>query len=481
MVKYTLIALTSLLLACHTHALGQSDTLDNYIERLIESYAESNADDNQFDFSQNFENLDDIKKHPLDVNDVTEEQLSNLFFLNAIQRQAIIQHRQKYGAYIALEELQSIDVLDNDVIKILQYFLTLTPQPTNVFKFNNMFKAPKQTLFLKFKNVLQTRKGYIADTLGSTAYKGDPHHMFVRYKMESNNNFKMGFTAEKDPGESFFSASNKKGFDFYSGFAFIQNISRTIKTIALGDYTLSFGQGLVLHNDFGAGKSSYVMNIKKSGRTLRPYSSVNESNYFRGIAITTLPYRNVELTLLYSFKKVDGSIQADTLDLDIEQQATAILRSGYHRTASEIANQNNLSQTNYGGSLVYKMQKLHLGLHHLNYTFSKNFNKADQLYNLYAFSGTSLSNTGIDYNCSFRNATLFGEIAMSNNGGLAQVHGLLMPLDRHIDVSVCYRNYQKNYQVLEANAFGEGSQPINEKGIYFGMEARPTNAWKISS
>lgn len=481
MKKLILLSLTIIACAFNSHTYGQSDTLDSYIERLIEAYVESNADDIQFDFAQNFENLDDIIRQPFDVNEVSEEQLANLFFLNAIQRQAIIGHRQNYGAYIALEELQTIDALDIEAIKILQFFLTVNPQPTNVFKYNNMFKSPAQTLFVKHKTVLQNRKGYIADALGNTAYKGDPHHLFLRYKMESNNNFKMGFTAEKDAGESFFKGSNKKGFDFYSGYAFIQNISHKIKAVALGDYTLSFGQGLVLHNDFGAGKSSYVMNIKKSGRTLRPYSSVNESNYFRGIAITTLPYRNVELTLLYSSKKVDGSIRKDTLDLDIETQATAILRSGYHRTASEIANQNNLTQTNYGGRLIFKSNKIHLGIHHLNYSFSSYLSKADQLYNLYAFKGLSLSNTGIDYNFVYKNASLFGELAMSNNGGIAHVHGILMPLDRHVDLSVSYRNYQKNYVVLEANALGEGSLPINEKAIYAGIEVRPTNTWKVST
>lgn len=46
---------------------------------------------------------------------------------------------------------------------------------------------------------------------------------------------------------------------------------------------MSLGQGLILRqNDFGAGKSSFVLNVKQQVGQLRPYSSVNEVNFFRG-------------------------------------------------------------------------------------------------------------------------------------------------------------------------------------------------------
>jgi hypothetical protein len=462
-------------------SLGQSDSIDLYLERLIEAYAENNDGGESFDYAANFEVLDDIRKRPYDLNKVSEEELNNLFFLNASQRQAIVNHRIEYGDFISLEELQSVDELDNDVIKIISFFLTVTPRVENEFKLGNIFAAPKQTLFLKYKRVMQSRSGYEKDTNGISNYLGDPNHLFMRYRFDSNNNFALGFTAEKDPGEQFFTGSNKKGFDYYSGYIFIKNVSRRIKSIALGDYTLSFGQGLILHNDFGAGKSAFVMNIKKGGRVIRPYSSVNESNYFRGAAVTILPAKNMELTLLYSNKKIDGSINNDTLDIDGFDEVTSILRDGYHRTEAEITKQNSLTQTNFGGRLSYKKGNVSLGLHHLTYIFSNEYSRSNEPYNLYTFRGTQLGNTGIDYNYYYKNFTFFGEVARSDNGSLAQIHSLLMPLDRRLDFSISYRNFAPDYQVLEANAFSEASLPINEKALYMGIEARPNNAWKFST
>ena len=94
----------------------------------------------------------------------------------------------------------------------------------------------------------------------------------------------MALTAEKDRGEEFFTGSNKQGFDFYSAHLFIKDYNRTIKAIAIGDYAVSFGQGLILYSGFGAGKSSYVMNIKRTvPGCCGTYTSVNESNFQRGL------------------------------------------------------------------------------------------------------------------------------------------------------------------------------------------------------
>src|SRR5690606_6770562 len=118
----------------------------------------------------------------------------------------------------------------------------------------------------------------------------------------------------KDPGETFFRADNKAGFDFYSGFIHMQDLSPLIKKIEIGDYAVSLGQGLILHNGFGSGKSALVMNIKKDGQSLRPYSSVNETNFFRGGGITLTPSRNTSITAFYSRKSIDGTISIDTLE-----------------------------------------------------------------------------------------------------------------------------------------------------------------------
>lgn len=63
-----------------------------------------------------------------------------------------------------------------------------------------------------------------------------------------------GLTAEKDAGEPFFTKYNRKGYDSYTGYLFLQNLGR-LKTLALGHYRASFGYGLVMNMGFSMGKS----------------------------------------------------------------------------------------------------------------------------------------------------------------------------------------------------------------------------------
>ena len=59
----------------------------------------------------------------------------------------------------------------------------------------------------------------------------------------------------------------------------------------------------------------------------------------------------------------------------------------------------------------------------------------------------------------------FGESALSKNGAQAHLFGLLLSLDRKMDVSLLYRNYDKKYQCLNCNAFGESSKSQAEQGF----------------
>jgi hypothetical protein len=50
----------------------------------------------------------------------------------------------------------------------------------------------------------------------------------------------------------------------------LQRYKSWLPAVMIGDFNASFGQGLIMHSGFGAGKSSFVTSIKKTGYTLRP-------------------------------------------------------------------------------------------------------------------------------------------------------------------------------------------------------------------
>src|SRR5690606_27719461 len=95
-----------------------------------------------------------------------------------------------------------------------------------------------------------------------------------------------------------------------------------LKTLALGDYQLSFGQGLVSASAFGVGKGGEtITTVRRSDLGIRPYTSTLENTFFRGAAATYSLTSTLNLTGFFSHKKVDVSFQLlqDSLDQLNEQ------------------------------------------------------------------------------------------------------------------------------------------------------------------
>lgn len=452
------------------------------VTAIIEDFLE-NSDAENFDFNTVFENLNYYFNHPLDINSVTEQELRDLIIISETQINSFIDHRNRFGKFLSIYELQSIDSWNINFIRNIIPFLTINKGFEELYKFDwkQFYKSGESDLFLKTKRVLQERKGYIRNEEGNKPYIGDPNSFYLRYRYQAGNYFRFGITAEKDPGEPFFKDINRYGFDFYSFFIHGTKLNSKINSVTLGDFTVSMGQGLILHNDFGGRKSSFVMNIKKGNRFVRPYSSVNEVNYFRGAATEFQLTDKFKLGVFASYKPVNARLDSDTLDNTDFERFTSIIESGLHRTESERLVKNVIKQHNVGSSLKFENNNLRIGLNYLYTGFNVTFLRDEELYRKYVFSGDYLHNGSVDYQFQKRNFTFFGEGAMSQNGGTAFTNGVLVSLDRRMDLSLLYRDFSPEYQVLNANAFADGSLPINEKGLYLGLEIRPFSKVIIST
>jgi hypothetical protein len=473
---HRLIVVIFMLMPCMAvlHAQQPEDIQsNNLLSNIIEDFLET-VEAEEFDFNTLLETLSFFYENPLDINTVTEQDLRELIILNEIQIGNFINYRNSFGDFLSIYELQAIPSWDLGTIRNVLPFLRHGGSGMDFYlNFRDALRNGNSLMFLKAKRVLEQRKGYKPNAAGITPYQGDPNHLYVRYRYEFGQLFRAGFTMEKDPGEPFFSGVNRYGFDFYSFFVNARNINRTVRELSIGDYSISLGQGLILQNFFGGGKSSFVLNVKRGGRMIRPYNSVNETNFYRGVATELRLSRYFTLGLFGSYRYTNGRVLTDTLDNTDFERFTSLATDGFHRTESEISRKNQILQTNGGGRLSFQKNNLRIAVNGLYTAFDKPFQRDEALYRRFLFSGSRLVNTSIDYSYRYRNFTFYGESARSDNGGMANLHGLLLGLDRRLDIALVYRDYGADYQVLNANAFGEGSQPVNEKGVYLGMEIRP--------
>ncbi len=474
-------------------------TDDSDIQQQLENIAE-NSENEDADYTNLLEGLIYYKEHPINLNNTNKEELQQLTFLNDIQINYLLRHIDKNGKLITIYELQSINGFDLQTIKkILPYVRVTDNFSTAHFGIEEMFQNGQNVVQIRFAQTLEKQTGFSAiDSAAlykspNSRYIGSPQRLYARYRFTYGTNVSWGITAEKDQGELLFKNKQKfkydwyerslngnqgNGFDFYSAHLFLKNI-RFVKALAIGDYQATFGQGLTCWSGLAFGKSADIMSGKKSAAGIRPYTSVDENRFLRGTA-ATVGFKKLEATAFYSRKKIDANV-SDTLESGEIAAISSLQETGYHSSASELADKHTITQTIYGGNFAYKGRRLSLGVTAVNYSLDKKFNRALSYYNQFEFSSTQNFNIGFDYNYIFRNFNFFGEEARSQNGGMAFLNGIIISLDPRLSFTLLHRNYQRNYQNLLSNGFAESTVAANEKGTYIGIAAKPNNAITLTA
>lgn len=453
-----------------------SKSAQEAVEKLIEEIA-SNTDE-ELDYTTIYEELTQYYNDPLNLNSATKEELDKLQALNDFQINSLINYRTKFGSLLSLYELQLVYGFDVEDIKKIAPFITVEAVKTNnKLNLARALDYGSNQLFIKSQRVIEQQKGYLPET--TNGYLGSPYKIYTRYKFQYKNQISAGFTAEKDPGEEFFKGTQKNGFDYYSGHLQINNLG-IFKAICLGDYQVGFGQGLVINSGMSYSKSSYVMNIKKKGQGIKKYSSADENLFMRG-AGTTLRFKNLDLSVFYSQKKIDANISVQDTASEEVIEVSSFLNTGYHTTISELADKHAIQENVMGGNLTFNQEKYNIGLTFINYFFDANLSKNLKPYQTFDFIGNKNSNLGFNYQFVIKGINFFGEIAASQNKAIAYLNGAVMYIAPQVSVSVLQRNYSRDYQSYYGKAFAEGTSNSNEKGLYIGTEILPYQKFKLSA
>ncbi|MFZ4546662.1 MAG: helix-hairpin-helix domain-containing protein [Bacteroidales bacterium] len=486
----------SVLLLCVTllvsigNVFGQQTDTTKYtgaeeIEQQIENLAE--RADNEFDYSDWFEEIILLRQRPVNLNSGDENELRRLFFLNELQILNLLEYTTQYGQLASIYELQVIDGFNEKVVSQILPFISLSPYVPEKFSLQRALKYGNTDVMVRYQRVLQEQKGYenVADSVRianpNNYYLGDQNSLFFRVQYAYKDYLKFGLVGDKDSGEAFWPKSDtlRKGFDFYSVHLFLKNIG-VVKQLAIGDYHVQFGQGLTLWSGFSVGKAAGSVVMRKRAPALRPHASSNEYAFMRGAA-TTVGLGKFELTAFYSNRKVDANlVSSDSIDSN-ESMVTSIQESGYHRTPAELADKGVIHELAEGGHVSYMGQRFRAGITLYHVDYDKPFENQDALYKKFQPQLNSNTYYGADYSYNYKSLTLYGEASKQVEAGLAVLQGLSFTPDPRLAFAMVYRNYQKNYLNNFNAAFGESSNSTNEKGLYIGMVATPFNQITLSA
>ncbi len=466
-----------MLCACPSRAQDAATTIEQTITDIFEQYsAEMNE---SIDYDTFYEDLILCSRNPVNMNRATQEELERLPFLSDIQVENILAYVYQFGPLSTIYELQLIDGLDMTDIRRMIPFVVVGARGGTKDKiyWNDLSKYGKNELYFRLDKGLETKEGYQflpeedvnAPETNAGNYLGNNLYNSFKYRYHYKDRVLAGLTAEKDAGEQFW-GSTHKGYDFYSFYAQLNDFGK-FKTIVAGDFRANFGQGLVLHPEFGIGKTSYVLNVTPRNSGLMKYSSTNEGNFFRGGGVT-IRLDKIDLTAFYSNKQIDG----DTLNGSF----SGILNTGYHRTLTELGKKHTVNQQIIGGNVTYTHMNLQVGATMVYTLLDNRLEPNKSVYNYFYFSGNEQTTGGVFYRLRWKKLNLFGETALTNNKAVATLNGCFFNPVSKVSLVVLHRYYSPEYDTFYASSFSETSRVNDESGLYFGVEVRPFSKWKFA-
>ena len=414
-------------------------------------------------------------KHPINLNEASAEELNEFKILSALQISNFVSYRNLFGRFVSIYELQAIPAWDITVIKKILPYIIISGSTNLAKEIRERLWAGDKDLLFRLSMTTPKSKGYLERDSAGKGYAGSRPQLLIRYTYNYRNLLQYGILAEKDAGEELFRGSQKRGFDFYSFHLFLRKAG-IIQSLAIGDFTVNFGQGLIHWQRLAFKKSASIGSVKRQTAVLHPYSSAGEYNFHRGAGIT-LSRRRFELTVFGSTRKVSASIQTDS----VTSYVTSLSKSGYHRSSSEIKNRNTFRFIAAGGNLTYKFGRGGASFNAVQHLFSTPFTTSHRPYDIFSFTGKRSLNLSVNGEYTVRNSHFFAEVAWNREFRLATLAGVLASIDQSVDFALLFRKISPEYQSFHGNAFTESSLPSNETGLYTGLSIRPFQGLKMDA
>ena len=452
-------------------ACSAQNPSENLMEEVLEDLSVNNDINNSVN-SLNWENeleeLSNRLQEPVNLNSATREQLEQFPFLSDIQIEHLLAYIYIHGQMETIYELQLVEELDRQTIQYLLPFVcikAINNEPA--FRWKTMLKDAgrygKNEVLTRLDIPFYKRKGYEHTYLGPSVYNS------VKYTFRYRDQLYAGGVAEKDAGEPFAALHNSYGYDYYSFYLLLQNCGR-LKSLAVGNYRLSFGQGLVMSTDYLMGKTIYASSFNNRSTGIKRHSSTDEYNYFRGVATTVALTKRLSVSAFYSHRNMDGVVT--------DGEITSVYKTGLHRSRKEADKKNLLTSQLTGGNVSYQQNHIRLGITGVYYVFNRPYEPELTGYSKYNIHGNHFYNLGIDYAYRWRRFSFQGETAIGKQGW-ASLNRLQYSLVQDIQFMLIHRFYSYDYWAMYAHSFGEGSTVQNEQGYYVGLETTPFSHWRF--
>ncbi len=410
----------------------------------------------EIDDSDLYESIERLLQNPLDLNTATVKDLQVIPGMDINAAKLILDHRNRYGNFFSVNELNAVQNLDKSRIRnIIPFLYVFKPEDQMISEkdesaLENFVRRSNVLFRSRMINALQTNRGFLENRFNGTKPK-----IYNRLLLRYNRQFQIGYLAEKDAGEL--------DVNEFSTYHFAVNDIGIVHKAVIFDYLLEFGQGLTFWSPYAFSKGpDAVYPVKRTDHLIKPFTSSTENNFFRGAA-AAIKFDKFYFSFFYSNNPFDANI--DTITGNI--LSTPI--DGLHRTDSEIRKRKSATEKMWGGRIDYVSEKfLSLGILHYQSKFSNTFEPSS----IFDITGSEFKYTAFAYNLYLDKFNISGEFSY-NGISVASINLLQLALSSNFTFIASVRSYPRNFYSFHGYAFGERSgATTNEFGIYTGFRWR---------
>ncbi len=428
-------------------ALAQVDSTD-LLQDEIADYLESVSIEQED--SELYDLIEQLFNNPINLNSADFDQLMVIPFMDVRTASSILVYREANSQFFSVNELNSIEGVNEAVIQRIKPFLTVRDIKTDDSKIitGESKKILSAELRSRAQSDIQDRSGFSGNKYGGSKLKS-----YNRIKIKFYEKLRAGVLIEKDPGE-------KSVNDFTSFHLYGENFY--LDKFAFGDYLIEFGEGLAIWSPYAFSKGSETVgSVNRNSREIIPYTSTDENRFLRGAA-GSYSIGDFMLTAFYSSNQIDANL--DT----ISSTVVSIPVDGYHRTESEIRKKDRINEKIFGGIFSFStMNKLKISLLH----YSNSFNYPIAQNEIFDPVGSQFNFTSVSYKLLLEKFYFSGESAY-NGISVANIFNAQFIALKNFSFITSVRSYPRNYWNFHSAGFGEKSGTQNEFGIYTGFRWR---------
>ena len=443
--KFIVTAVTGLLILIGSRSYCQEINESTILNSVIEEIA---ADASEPDEASLYsERLQELADEPVNINSSDPDEISRLFFLSDFQVKSLIDYTCNKGKILTIYEIAAIPGFDRELASMMASFIKLGN--------NNAMSSYHG----------RWRNNFITNLSCRTPDKkkpapGSPWKSLSKYKFTAGS-LSGGFTIEKDAGEKFFTGNTIIPEFFSANLCYAGK--GIIRKIIAGDFSVRAGQGTCLNTGLRTGLSLTSPGFMAARSEIKPYTSTDENNFFRGAALA-LRYKDFSTSLFFSNNSRDATL--GTTEGMQEKHVISLYNSGLHTTLSSLQKKDAVIVKTWGINISCNFSNFKVGIAGVFDNFSLKMEAAENTpEELYAFRGDRNAVFSAYYNCTIKRILLFGEMSFNENGRHACVQGFSLRPSSRLSLNMLYRNFSPGFTSFHGKGPGVSAETANEEGL----------------